>query len=1012
MKKMRRRTKVDQGFWRVLCIIPSFWALLAPVHAADLAVTGVLSSSPVSPGGTAQITLTLPSPVALVTGSLSLDLDAAVFDNISAINVFSASGDQVGIANIQGRHADVQFTSDSGGIGRLPSHPVLEVTVPVLAAAKLGTTGAVMGKSKTSWRDIVGNTYTMSFQSPGVSISDGISIQSAVPGGGPLPAGALVRINGQGFTLSTKLQIDDVAWSNPQFVNSGQLTFTLSGPADLTGKLILLTGANGAQATYYSTLTPTSVRRSASIPATVQPIFSQVPYSDASLFYPLGLENASLSPVDVVLATYSLPSGPHQPMPPPNTKKITIEAGAVYILDHDDIPSGNSASTMQSSAPLRKILLRSSSAAEFSASVLNVLPNYDPIIFNWRAGDPLPPPASVNVPYSAATHSTITASTDDDRAWLSASLPDLPISPRITVSVNPVGLSLGSHKGILTIASPGAMAASLQLTVILNVNPYPAIAIDSSRVFFTWNLTGTLTVTSDAAVPITASAQDDWLSVSPASATTPANLTISVTNPSLVAGQTGYKPGMVTIQGPGNTLQAPVYVGFYDCEIVCPAQVTLSAGSGTTDLITRRIDVGPTVQPVTFDFITSSGGPWLSASNGSGGFSVAVNPSGLAAGTYHGAVTIHPAPGIKSDSFPVSVTFIVWDKPAPSPKVFPSSLNFTVPARVDSSQVLSLSTGSLPLEFAVEYQTDDNAVHWLYVVHPLSFFGQPAYTPTGIEVHTYVNFPGEYHGHVTITSPPGSGHTVNVPVTLRATPAPTLTGVPPLIASIVNGASFLAGPIAPGEIVTLFGIFGPNATSGVNIGPNGKVNTASYGNRILFNGVAAPLIYMSPTQINAVAPYEIVGSSTVTIELDMAGIHSSAWTIPVAPSSPGLFTQSGSGQGSGAILNQDNSLNTPSNPAARGSIVQLFATGEGQTTPAGSTGEITQLNVKSPLLPVTVEIGGFDAKVISATTAPKAIAGLFQVNALIPSILPPGPAVVVVGVGSASSQVAGTVSVR
>jgi uncharacterized protein (TIGR03437 family) len=144
----------------------------------------------------------------------------------------------------------------------------------------------------------------------------------------------------------------------------------------------------------------------------------------------------------------------------------------------------------------------------------------------------------------------------------------------------------------------------------------------------------------------------------------------------------------------------------------------------------------------------------------------------------------------------------------------------------------------------------------------------------------------------------------------------------------------------------------------------------------------------------------------------MAGIQAPAWSIPVVPSTPGLFTQTGSGQGSGAILNQDNSLNTPSNPATRGSIVQLFATGEGQTKPPGTTGEITQLNVKNPLLPVTVEIGGLDAKVISASTAPMSIAGLFQVNAQIPPALQPGSAVVVVRIGSASSQVAATLSVR
>jgi uncharacterized protein (TIGR03437 family) len=207
-------------------------------------------------------------------------------------------------------------------------------------------------------------------------------------------------------------------------------------------------------------------------------------------------------------------------------------------------------------------------------------------------------------------------------------------------------------------------------------------------------------------------------------------------------------------------------------------------------------------------------------------------------------------------------------------------------------------------------------------------------------------------------------------------------------------------------------MFGPNATSGVNVGSTGKVNTSSYGNRVLFNGVAAPLVYMSPTQINAVVPYEVEGSSIATVQLEMAGIQSPAWSIRVVPSNPGLFTQTGSGRGSGAILNQDNSLNTPANPAVRGSIVQMFATGEGQTNPPGSTGEITQLNVKSSLLPVTVEIGGLDAKVTSATTAPMAIAGLFQVNAQIPAALQPGSAAVVVHIGSASSQVAATVSVR
>src|SRR5258708_34247260 len=104
MKKMRRQTKVDQVFWRVLFSILGFWAALhTPVHATDSAVTAVLSSSPVSPGGTAQVTLTLSSPLGLVTGILSIDLDPGWFANISALNVFSASGGQVGTATVRGR---------------------------------------------------------------------------------------------------------------------------------------------------------------------------------------------------------------------------------------------------------------------------------------------------------------------------------------------------------------------------------------------------------------------------------------------------------------------------------------------------------------------------------------------------------------------------------------------------------------------------------------------------------------------------------------------------------------------------------------------------------------------------------------------------------------------------------------------------------------------------------------------------------------------------------------------
>ena len=107
----------------------------------------------------------------------------------------------------------------------------------------------------------------------------------------------------------------------------------------------------------------------------------------------------------------------------------------------------------------------------------------------------------------------------------------------------------------------------------------------------------------------------------------------------------------------------------------------------------------------------------------------------------------------------------------------------------------------------------------------------------------------------------------------------------------------------------------------------------------------------------------------------------------------------------GAVRNQDNSVNTPANPAPRGSIVQIYATGQGVTSPPGVTGEITGTSAKKALLPVSVQIGGIDAQVMDAGSAPEEISGLVQVNAVVPLNTAVGPSVpVILKIGTALSQ--------
>lgn len=235
------------------------------------------------------------------------------------------------------------------------------------------------------------------------------------------------------------------------------------------------------------------------------------------------------------------------------------------------------------------------------------------------------------------------------------------------------------------------------------------------------------------------------------------------------------------------------------------------------------------------------------------------------------------------------------------------------------------------------------------------------------------------------------------------------------VRTVVNAASQVAGSVAPGEAVSIFGSkLGP--ITGVPAMPsNGNYGSTLGGFRVLFNGVAAPLLFASNGQVNAIVPYEVVGSSSVQIQVSGGGSQSSNFTLPVRDAAPGLFTADSSGQGQLAAVNDNGQLNSSSNPVARGAVISLYATGEGQTVPGGATGRAATGDAGSlprPVQPVTVLIQGSPAPVLFAGSAPGSI-GLMQVNIRIPSDVIPGDRVPVeLRVGVFSSQPGVTIAVR
>ncbi|MBI4460353.1 MAG: hypothetical protein HY648_09890 [Acidobacteria bacterium] len=209
-------------------------------------------------------------------------------------------------------------------------------------------------------------------------------------------------------------------------------------------------------------------------------------------------------------------------------------------------------------------------------------------------------------------------------------------------------------------------------------------------------------------------------------------------------------------------------------------------------------------------------------------------------------------------------------------------------------------------------------------------------------------------------------------------PAPALVN----FHGVVNAASFsTAGqtaacgvilpqpPIAPGGLVSIFGTGMADTTATAGSVP---YPTKLGGVQVRINGLLAPLLYVSPTQINAQAPFDLTGySASVELEKDTANgpVFSSAVAAGVANGAPGLFTASESGEGRGLIFHADFSPVTDESPARPGETLVAFATGLGTVNqpletgvPAqfGAMGSIT-LSGPAPVFveqTVTVTIGG------------------------------------------------------
>jgi uncharacterized protein (TIGR03437 family) len=233
----------------------------------------------------------------------------------------------------------------------------------------------------------------------------------------------------------------------------------------------------------------------------------------------------------------------------------------------------------------------------------------------------------------------------------------------------------------------------------------------------------------------------------------------------------------------------------------------------------------------------------------------------------------------------------------------------------------------------------------------------------------------------------------------RVTPAvlPLLPAVPGPF-ELVDGATFSQRPVSPGEIVSLLGNYlGPVQPESLTLDANGVVTKQLAGVQVFFNDIPSPLLYVSPGQINAIVPYHVLGFGSLTTRVSTpGGQRSISSSVSLTDRNPVIFR--------GAILNSDGSVNDANHPAPNHSTLVVFGTGLGRLVPQVPDGSVIQgPNLPKPSLSnavaayVSTGLGGLGSTTLPAQVAylgaaPGLVAGVMQVNVILPAALPAGPA--------------------
>jgi uncharacterized protein (TIGR03437 family) len=674
------------------------------------------------------------------------------------------------------------------------------------------------------------------------------------------------------------------------------------------------------------------------------------------------------------------------------------------------------------------------------------------LLFSYQTGQTPPGAQTASVtstgqPLTFSVSPSITTAPNCPTSWLSAtaSSPTTPATVTITVpgaSAMTPGLCNGAVSLNYTSAT-GPTSVTINVTTAVSAANQPELVVSMPAGFGvetaqlgaqTYPRTIVLTSTNGASVDYSAVSVASTVPflgfLGPTAGITPTNLAVAI-SPS-VATMPGIYTGSITISSttiPNSPLTVPVTLTITSnvSVTVSPMLLTFSQAQGGPLPPSQTLTLASTGGTASFtsSIQYNTGANWLkispSSGTASGPMQVSVQTNSLSQGTYTANIVLTLV-GASTSSLTIPVTLNVG--PAQTLTASPSSLGFSyqLTGATPASQTITVTSTGGPVTFNVG--TTATPSGWLNTDIATGTTGGSGLTknivvtvnPQGLAV-------GTYNGSISITAPGVLTSPITIAVQLVVTPAPV-----PQPTTVRNSASFVAGVIAPGELISVFGTqLGPTTGVSFKLNSSGGVDPILSGVRVLFGGVPGTPTYVSATQINVIVPWELAGQLMTNTVVEYNGIQSS--TIPLAlatpingtQQAPGLFAANSQGFGQLSAINQNGTYNGPSGsgsaPAPQGTVISVYGTGGPQTNPPSKTGTVTPIpNTPADLLNITgatATIGGVPATVQFAGAAPSLVTGVFQINILVPTGITPGSAVpITISFNGVSTPAGTTIAVQ